>query len=185
MIDEAALRGIGAQALNIAKRDLQRGGFNFMVATYDISDDPPLHRLSDLEKELIERLGEDWLNDGRCKDAAFQVFRMAVDMLPPDAFVFVTPTNQFRPGPKWLEISDEEKRALLDSGHNRHHEAVAQGLLVRLDMLMAHVQTPELVGMYLHEWSTQLKCFVGQPEWLCDAQENFDGRLKMFGRPYR
>jgi hypothetical protein len=34
-VTDAELEGIAAQALNLARLDLQRGKFNFLVATYN------------------------------------------------------------------------------------------------------------------------------------------------------
>jgi hypothetical protein len=183
MLTDAQLQGIGAQCLNIAKRDLNRGGFNFLLAAYHESDVPPLHRMNDIEALTIERLGEDWLNNGSTKDLGFRVLRMAVDMLPPDAVVIVTICNYFSPTAKLLARPLEEQQELANQSHDRHHEAVRKGLMEVCDMLLATVQTPERVCFYQQKLNRRGE-FIDKPETRCLPQEEFNGRVKMFGAHY-
>jgi hypothetical protein len=183
MLSDEELKGIAAQALNMAKRDAERGEFNFLLAVYNLGDVPPLMRMSKIEALIIQRLGEDWLNHGRTKDVGFGVLRECIDMKPPDAVVFVTICNGFAPTKKLLALSVAEQKKLVDAGHNAHHQAVKDGLLTVSDVLVAIAQTPERVCQY-HQKLDEHKRLTGQPEADCSPQENFDGRLKMFGKHY-
>jgi hypothetical protein len=177
---DAQLEGIAAQALNMAKRDMERRSFNFLLAS--CHDGAGLYRMSKVEALIIERLGEDWLNHGETKDAGFRVLRKAVDLMPPEAVVFVTATNAFKPTAKLQALTKAEQTKLLNGGHSRHHQAVKEGLLEIADSLTATVQTPERVCWYVqtvdHGW------LVGKPEVRFASQAEFDGRLKMFGSKY-
>jgi hypothetical protein len=178
---DAQLQGIGAQALNMAKRDIEQGSFNFLLASYHECDETKLHRMPDVEALIIERLGKDWLNDGRAKDIGFRLLRMAVDLMPPDAVVFVTLCNSFGPTAKFHELTPAQQTELIEAGHNRHHQAVKEGLMDRYDILLATVQTPERVCMYRQVLDERGE-FSGKPETRCGPQKGFGGRLKMFGK---
>jgi len=181
---DAELQGIAAQSLNMAKRDLGRGGFNFLLAAYNLCDQPPLHRMDKIEALVIERLGENWLNNGRTKDIGFAVLRQCIDTLPPDAVVVVTMCNGFSLTAKAQELSRAELMKLVnDSNHDRHHEAVKEGLMEVCDVLLATVQTRERVCMYQQRLDRRGE-FLGKPDTKCFPQEGFEGRLKMFGKHY-
>ena len=180
---DAELQGIAAQSLNMAKRDLARGRFNFLLAAYNLCDTPPLHRMDKIEALVIERLGENWLNSGRTKNIGFQTLRIAVDLLPPDAVVIVTMCNGFSLTAKFWELTPAQQRELHNATHDRHHEAVKEGLMDVCDVLLATVQTPERVCMYQQNLDRRGE-FTGRPETKCFPQEGFDGRLKMYGKHY-
>jgi hypothetical protein len=181
MLSDEELKGIAAQALNMAKRDAERGGFNFLLAAYNLGDTPPLHRMSQIEALIIKRLGEDWLNHGHTKDFGFKVLRTCIDMLPPDAVAFVTMCNGFSPTEKFHGLDPEEQRKLVDAGHKVHHQMVKDGLLTVCDVLSALAQTPERVCQYVQKLDEHGR-LTGQPEVGFSPQENFDGRIKMFGK---
>lgn len=177
------LEGLGAQAANMAKRDMEQreGGFHFLLATYH-DEDKQLHRMTRIEALIVERLGENWLNNGRAKDIGFGVLRIAIDHLPPDAVIFATIVNRFTPTAAFRQLSHEQQTELLDSPHNRHHEAVREGLLEVCDALTATVQTPSRVCFYWQNFAHGQP--VGKPETTFANQDQFDGRLKMFGKHY-
>jgi hypothetical protein len=179
MTDEE-LKGIAAQALNMAKRDLERKRFNFLLAVYHERDTHKLHRMEKVEKFIISKLGENWLNQGKTKDLGFGLIRGAVNFMPPDAVVFVTVCNMFTPTEKFNKLPVAEKKKLMDEGHDRHHEAVREGLLTLSDALLAMAQTPQRICIYQQAISE--KEFIGQPETKFMPQEDFGGRLKMFGK---
>ena len=181
---DAELEGIAAQACNMAKRDLDQIGFNFLLAAYH-DDEHKLHRMDSIEALIIERLGEDWLNSGKAKDAAFQMLRVAVDLLPPDAFVFVCIANGFSPTAKFYALPKEKQAEILQAGHDRHHLAVKEGLFEVCDILAATAQTPERVCMYNRKLDRRTKDFAEEPpqSW-CVPQEQFGGRMKMFGEDH-
>jgi hypothetical protein len=122
---DSELQGIGAQALNMAKREMKRGYFNFLLAAYHTTDTPPLHRMTQIEAILIERLGEGWLNSDAAKDRGFFLLRIAVSILPPDAVVMVT---------KALAL---------------------EGSPIKGDILHAIVQTPERFCIYGQKLDTR------------------------------
>ena len=176
---DAELQGIAAQALNMARRDMEQGEFNFLLASYHQEDKSPLHRMRKIEVLIVGRLGKDWLNHGRTKDIGFYMLRMATSMLPPDAVVFVTAANAFKPTEKMAALPPQQMLDMLDAGHDRHHEMVKEGLLELRDTLVALVQTPTRVCQYVQEVHRGQP--VGKPETVFVPQEDFDGRLKMYG----
>lgn len=178
-IGDAELEGLGAQALNMALRDMERGQFNFVLASYHQSDTPPFHRMDKIEKLIVERLGQKWLNSGRAKDIGFNMLRMAVSLLPPDALVIVTITNRFKPAAKLYGLPEAKQLEVLNSSHDRHHQAVKEGLLEVCDSLFAIVQTPERVCQYIQDFDQRGKT-VSKPDVWFGPQEQFSGRLKMF-----
>lgn len=178
-LTDPELQGIAAQSLNMALKSMDDGDFNFLIASYHIGDTPPLHRMKKIEKTIIERLGENWLNSGRAKDTGFQVIRMCVEILPPDAIAFVTICNRFKTTPKFDALTPEQQQDLANATHDRHHQAVKSGLLTLNDALTAVVQTPDRVCQYIQDF--ELGKTAGRPDVLFTPQEDFDGRLKMFG----
>ena len=108
---------------------------------------------------------------------------LAVDLLPPDAFVLVTMCNGFSPTQKFQELPEAQQKELLDAAHNRHHKAVKEGLLEVCDVLMATVQTPERTCV-CNQFLDRRGKFTGKPVMGCGPQEGFDGRFKMFGKHY-
>jgi hypothetical protein len=173
------LQGLAAQALNMARREIEQGSFHFLLAAYHEGETPPVHRMDGVEKLIIQRLGENWLNSGRTKAVGFGVLRIAVDLLPPDGIVLVTSANYFKPTAKFKELTEEERRKLVDAGHDRHHEAVKGGVLELCDSLLAIAQTPQEVCHYVQVLEKGRP--VGVPEVLFCPQEAFSGRCKMYG----
>jgi hypothetical protein len=176
---DAQLEGLGAQACNIAKRDLERGTFNFLLASYNEADERRLFRMTKIEALILERLGEDWLNSGRTKDIGFGLLRTCVNLIPPDALIFASVTNQFNPTEKFDQLTPAQKAEVLNGGHDRQHEAVAEGILSVHDVLTVLVQTPEKVCLYCQPLER------GRPDGRaqCEVfpQTGFGGRMKMFG----
>jgi len=182
-LTDSEIEGISAQALNMAKRDIQQVRFNFLMASYHAGDVPPLHRMTKVEAEIVSHLGEDWLNSGRAKDIGFYILRMAVDAMPPDAVVFCTAGNAFKPTSKLEAMPEAAVRELLDQGHDGQHQAVKEGLLILTDVLMAVTQTPERVCNYVQEFDGRHRP-LGPPRATFLPQKCFYGRLKMFGKHY-
>lgn len=179
MTDEA-LKGIAFQAVNMAKRDMLRKEWaSCLLASWHEGEQ--LHRMAKIERLIRERLGEDWLNSGEKKDIAFGLMRTFIQIAPPDAFVFVTAINRFVPTPKLRALPHEEILRILDQGHEGHHQAVRNGLLELQDALAATAQTSERVCMYVQQvgWGG---AFIGQPEVNIGPLEDFDGRMKMYGK---
>jgi hypothetical protein len=181
-LTDEQLHGLGAQACNMAKLDMEQGGFHFLLASYHECDERKLHRMSKIEALIVERVGEDWLNNSRTKDIGFKMLRTAVDLLPPDALVFATMTNRFISTAKFHQLTREQQSKLLAAGHDRYHQAVKEGLLDICYALVVIVQTPERVCIYQQNMDRGQP--VGKPETHFVPQEEFDGRMKMFGRNY-
>ncbi len=182
MLTDAELKGVGAQTLNMVKRDLELGRFNFLFASYHVGDKPPLHRMNKIEALVVERLGENWLNSGRAKDMGFYVLRLAVDLLPPDAVVIATGANSFKATARLDALPKERHRALLNASHDEQHKAVAEGLLEVCDAILVMVQTPERICQYVQEIGPHGP--VGNATAQFFPQEGFTGRLKMYGGHY-
>lgn len=172
------LEGLGAQAFNMAKLDLERKRFNFLVATYHEGEG--LHRMSSVEDIVIKVLGANWLNRASTKDLGFAIFRKAVDRSPPGAIIIATVVNKFHGTDKLDELTIEQQREILGGGYDRYHQAVADGYMRMCDALMATVQTPNRVCVYLQEFTARGKP-VGAASAEFFPQKGFGGRLKMFG----
>lgn len=177
---DAELQGFANQALNMARRDLRdpKVEFNFLLGLW-FDNGEGFYRAKRIEALVIEKLGKEWLSSGAAKDFGFDLIRLSVKTMPPEAIVFVTATNQFIPTKKLLARPEEEQRALANSSHDRHHEGVKQGLYEILDGLTAVAQTPERVCM--------CSVIVGRtdipPDIRLIEQDDFGGRLKMYGDP--
>lgn len=178
LLSDAVLQGLAAQALNLAKRDFEQGKFNFLLASYHESDGPRLHRMQKIEALIVERLGEDWLNNGRKKDIGFDMLRTATHILPPDAIVFVTAANRFESTAKLNALPDAQRIAMLNTNHDRHLQMVKEGLLEIHDGFSAIVQTPTRVCSYFQDFDRGEP--VGKPITMFIPQADFDGRLKMY-----
>ena len=118
---------------------------------------------------------------GWAKDAAFGLLRLAVDLMPPDAFVFVSVGNEFRPTAKLLALGEAKLCEILDAGHDRHHRAVAEGLLTVQDVLQAIAQTPTKVCVRRQPCTSRGVSLDDPPTTVIMPQESFKGRLKMYG----
>lgn len=172
------LQGIAAQAFNMARTQIEfKGDFNFLLASYYAGEG--LRRMTKIEKFIPQTLGEDWLNNGRKKDAAFDILRLALRLHPSDAIVFATGANIFTTTAKFDTLPKEEQEKLLKAGHDKHHAAVKSGYLKLDDALACVAQTPERVCSYTR--------ILGDPDEKARAlifnQSEFDGRLKLYGEP--
>jgi hypothetical protein len=171
MTDEL-LKGLAAQAFNIAKKDMERGVFTALIASY--FEGEGLRRMKVVEKRIAATLGEDWLNSGHKKDVAFDCIRFCVDHVPPDVVIIATVINRFTPTAKFHALPVERKKKLAGSG-DECHQAVRDGWLTVCDALNVIAQTPERVCLYLQNLDgSNAEC-----EFFPQAQ--FGGRLKMFG----
>jgi hypothetical protein len=177
-VTDAELQGIALQALNIAKTEFEHtGSFGGLLASYHHGSG--LHRMTEVEAMIRERLGHDWLDNGHKKDAAFSVLRWICRVAPPEAMVFATAINAFLPTEKLIQMGPEAIRKVLNEGHKRHHQAVQEGLLSLQDAFLAVAQTAERICFYTQ--TCERGRFLGQPDVHFVDQDQFDGRLKMFG----
>jgi hypothetical protein len=176
---DAELQGIALQALNMAKTEFEHtGSFGGLLASYHHGGSG-LHRMTEVEAMICEKLGRDWLDNGRKKDAAFSALRTVCGVMRPDAVIFVTAVNGFLPTEKLMQREPEEIRKVLNEGHKRHHQAVQEGLLSLQDAFLAVAQTAERICFYTQ--TCERGRFLRQPDVHFVDQDQFDGRLKMFG----
>lgn len=178
-IGDEELKGMAVQGFNMFKRDVERGHFNFLLASYHVGQG--IHRMSMIEAEIIERLGENWLDSGRTKDIGFRILRLATRLLPPDAVIIATIINRFSATEKIAELSREQQEELLRASHDRHHQAVKDGYLKVCDALMVCAQTPERVCLCHQDIDRRLRP-IGASDTKFWDQDGFDGRLKMYGK---
>jgi hypothetical protein len=178
-VTDAELQGIAVQTWNMALRDLRKGRFNFLVACYHETDRPPLHRMDKCEKQVIEMLGEDWLNHGSTKELGFKMLRLAVSLMPPDAVSFVTCCHRFTPTEKYERLTPAERQTLHSKGNDGIRQAAKQGLFKECDSLLAHAQTRERVCQHMQDFERGRP--IGEPETVFMPQDRFDGRLKLYG----
>jgi hypothetical protein len=177
MTDEA-LRGIAAQCANLCKTEMRnKRSFNALIATYNKSDG--LHRMRKIERTIIEMCGEDWLNNGAAKEAAFGVMRMGLSVIPQECIVFATVANDFEPTARFERLPKEEKHRIAKEPGNIW-DRVKAGYFEPHDALVVTVQTPQRVCVYKQRM-LGASLFVGEPIVGCCDQVNFYGRQKMFG----
>ena len=172
MTDEF-MQGLAIEAFNMAKRDIERGKFSFLLATYH--GEGRLHRMSKIEATIIRVLGEDWLNNGRAKDAGYGVLRDAVRILPPEAVVMASMIKLFTSTEKFQKLPHREQMEILNGGHDRQWQEVAAGNLAVCDALFVIVQTPTRVCI----WKRSIP--DGEPQVDLLDQDDLGGRMKMFG----
>jgi hypothetical protein len=177
---DSELQGLAAQALNMAKQEYKAGTFKYLLACYFEKNGVGIERLPRIEALLREKLGEGWMNSEEKKSIGFRNLKLAVQHLQPDAFVIVTETNMFRPTPALAAMSGEERKAVLDGPHERHHQAAREGLLEIVDSLSASAQNSERLCMYIQPVTAQGD-FEGPPIVHLLDQKHFSGRLKFYG----
>jgi hypothetical protein len=177
MITQQELEGIARQALNMARTasDQNRWETSIVLASYHEADGR-LHRMEKVERLLLEKLGPGWLGDEGRKDVGFSVIREGVDYMPPDAIVIVAPADFYRPAAKMLALPEGEQRRLFQRSYENRRQMIDDGLLKCIDSFNAVAQTPELVIV-----CNQAADGETAPESHCFAQDEFDGRWKMFG----
>ena len=179
MTDQELL-GVARQALNIAKTEYELAGWPAGIVLISWHAGEGVHRMRRIERMLQEKLGERWLSSGPRKAAGFQAIRFAVQLTAPDALAIVTATNMFKPTQKLRAMPPgEQRRLLVASGHDAHRRMAAQGLLTIVDSMTAAAQTAERVCISIQEIDHGE--FAGQPETQFFAQNEFEGRLKMYG----
>lgn len=178
MITDSELKGLAMQGLNMAKRDLEQGQLCCVLASYHEGE--TIHRMRRIEEILVEMLGQDWLNKGHCKEAGFNILRMANREHPCDAIIFVSAINQFRQTEAFKRLSPEQQKFILDAGHDRHHQAVKEGLFEIQDCISALAQTASRVCVYLQVVDNRHN-FEGPPQVELFDQRVLQGRLKLFG----
>jgi hypothetical protein len=162
----------------MAKLDIERGKFDFL---FGVVFDGQLKRMTKVEATIAMRCGEEWLNSGAAKDAAFGLLRTMTDLTKPEGIVFATATNAFRPTQLFLERypDPDVQKAMLDRGHDHHHEMVAEGLLKLDDSITVVAQTAESVCIGVQVVVDGK--FDGQANFGVGPQADFGGRLKMYG----
>jgi hypothetical protein len=174
---DAELQGIALQALNIAKTEFEHAGsFGGLLASYHHGFG--LHRMTQVEQAIREKVGEDWLDNESKKSHVFSVLRWICRVAPPEAMVFATAINAFLPTEKLMQREPEAIRKVLNEGHKRHHQAVQEGLLSLQNAFLAVAQTAQRVCLYTQ--TCERGRFLGKPDVKFFDQDHFDGRLKMF-----
>ena len=176
------LKGIAAQAYNLAKLDRERGQFNFLLASYTVGEG--LYRMKRIEAFIVKKLGEDWLNHGATKDIGFGMIRAANETLPVDAIVFATAINKFGPSKRLLAMKPKERAKFAHpTSADECRRLVERGLMTIQDSMMCNVQTPKRICMYVR--AVEHGRETGDPaEVTFFDTDKFDGRLKMFGKRY-
>ena len=177
---ENELEGLARQALNMAKTELeQKDRLGMLLASYRKGE--RLYRMSKIEANLVEKLGQGWLDDWRRKEAGYGWLRIALQIVPPDAIVIVTATDMFRSTEKMAALPDEERKKAIERSNDpkERRKMAAEGLFTITDGLTAVAQAAERVCI-----STQAiehGAFAGQPITHHCLQANFHGRQKMYG----
>jgi hypothetical protein len=174
-VTDEILQGLAAQGLNLMRRDIARGGFNFLLASY--TEGGQLHRMKKVEDLIIEKLGKPWLNYGRTKDLGFGILAYVAAIAPPDAIVICTPINWFKATAKLRALPPDEVERMMRSTHDEHHKAAKKGYLQIVDALCASAQNERRVCNYIEAVRAGTP-----PECHFFDQQAFEGRLKMYGR---
>lgn len=97
----------------------------------------------------------------------------------PTAIIMVTATNMFLPTEKLTTLPIEKQKRLLNASNKDHHQLAAEGYLRVVDSRTAVVQTPERVCCCTQE--VKRGELVGRPDVKHFAQDEFGGRMKMYG----
>lgn len=134
------LEALGLQAINMFKADYRHG---FALVSYYEGEGARRMRL--LEDTIVEKAGEDWLNNWHLKARVFQIIRIGNMITPPAAMAHVSAANKFVFTKKGEALPPEKLQELLHGGHDRHHRAVREGYMRCIDCICANVQTPERV----------------------------------------
>lgn len=172
-LSDPQLEGLAAQAFNMARTDIERGTFNFLLASYHAGE--RLHRMRKIEQLVIERCGEDWLNSEPMKDHVFGLLRLFLALAPPEAMVFACVINKFIPTEKFDALEMDAQKKILTGGHPGHHRAVQQGYLRIVDALTAIAQTTERICIRNQGINADV------PEVSFWAADEFEGRMKLYG----
>jgi len=182
-LTDKQLQAMALQCLNMAKRDIEYKRWRGIVlAVYHEGDQPsPLHRMRAVERQIPQLIGDEWLNDSAAKKATFDVIRAVVLHLNPEATVFCTLSNSFKPTSKLLAQGHDEVMKVVSAGHDRHHLAVAEGLMTVEDALASLAQSPQRFCQVLQP--IRGKLLIGPPQIHCFDQQDFSGLLKMYGVP--
>lgn len=185
MTDQELL-GIARQSLNMARTDRDLNGWptGIVLAVYNVTDRPPLHRMRLIEDLMLAKLGKGWLDNGAAKDAGFGMLRLAMAAAfrhAPEAIAIATATNMFKPTAKYAALPRKEKIRIAKTarGHFQHHRMAAEGLFEIVDSITAVVQTGQRVCNCSQP--VERGTFVGGPTVHYFAQSEFEGRLKMYG----
>jgi hypothetical protein len=92
----------------------------------------------------------------------------------------VTAANCFKQTKAFDTLSPQEQQAIWDAGHDRHHEAVKEGLFSIHDAMVAMAQNPQRVCWYTQP--VHHGRFIDKPEVRFCDQRDLEGRLKMYGK---
>jgi len=175
MTDER-LHGIAAQMANIAKTEMRnKGKFTAILAV--CNEGQPLFRMKKLERTICELAGEQWLNDGAAKGAAFSIMREALTIKPQDGIGICTLVDDFQQTAAFDRLPPEEQHRAATEGNIWEH--VKAGLFEPHDALLSTIQTPERVCLFKQRLQGSL--LIGQPDVHFLDQADFGGRMKMFG----
>lgn len=179
------LTGLARQALNMAGKAYEQTDYGGMVLASCHAGEG-IHRMEKVERLFEEKLGRRWLDDEQTKDIGFGMLRKVVDMFseaPPDvrpiAIIMVTATNMFVPTEKLTALPIEKQKRLINGSRKDHHQLAAEGYLRVVDSRTAVVQTPERVCFCTQE--VKRGKLAGQPNVRHFAQDEFSGRMKMYG----
>ncbi len=168
------LIGMAAQTANLAKRDGERGGLNFVLFV-KLSPAHQAKRMEKIEKLIIDNVGEDWLDHDKQKDRGFGVLAILFSILLPEAVALATGTNMYQPTERFDAEPEAERHRIWHGGTDVHTWAVKRGLLEVKDGLGIVAQTPERVCIYND-------VFDGKPP-RCEVfdQGEYFGRTKFYG----
>ncbi len=175
-MSEAELRGMAAQVANMIRTALtNKQPVGLLIA---VNRDGETRRLRTIEKEIEDRLGQDWLNDGPKKDAAFDVLYHTFQIAQPDAVAFGALTNIFKGTPKLYALPKDKLLAIVNGAP---WDGVRDGYLEPHNALTVTVQSPELACLYSQEFPEGSVDFSAEPTIEVQSQSKFAGRQKMYG----
>jgi hypothetical protein len=178
MVTDDQLRVWAQVVANMTKNELRNTGTCHGILA--VVHDAHVMRMRDMERTICKLAGEDWLNSNQAKAAVFEVVRMATAQDPPDAVCFSCVINDYEETEAFRALPEAEKIRIMKRASGA--DLVRQGWSVGpFDAVMANVQTPERVCIYIQRYDPKERMFLGEPRVHCMPQEDMSGRMKAWG----
>jgi len=179
MMTDKILEGMATQGLNMARTELRyRHQLNGILAIYIAGEG--LHRLRAIERYLEQLAGPAWLQSGHVKDCIFGAIASGNKHIsdPPDAVLIVTGGDEFVPTDAMLALPEEDQKRIFEGA--THPKRLPHYFKPR-DVVISLAQSPERICLLRQHVQMPGALLIGQPSIVTGPQENFNGRLKVYG----
>ena len=150
-VSDELLRGLAVQAFNMAKRDVERDCFNFLVASYTRAKASTAWQWWNAKSS--KGSAKTGSTTAARRQSASRSLVSASTSHRPNAVIIGTAINRFKATAKLRARPVTDRRRCSTRNHDRHHEAVAEGLLEVCNALFVSVQTPEKMLLYTQDFN--------------------------------